>query len=83
MVSSCFWRTNVAAVSTLAFATFGSWAKPTTMAASFAGYKEAGRFKQPERSKIQAWPHPVIANGGLYLRDQGVLLCFDVSARSK
>lgn len=47
------------------------------------GYKEAGRFKQPERSKIQAWPHPVVANGALYLRDQGVLLCFDVSAKSK
>lgn len=47
------------------------------------GYKEAGRFKQPKRSKIPAWPHPVIANGGLYLRDQGVLLCFDVSARNK
>jgi outer membrane protein assembly factor BamB len=47
------------------------------------GYKEAGRFKQPDRSKIQAWPHPVVANGGLYLRDQGVLFCFDVSAQGK
>ncbi len=45
-------------------------------------YKEVGRFRQPDRSKIQAWPHPVVANGGLYLRDQGVLLCFDVSAKS-
>ena len=44
------------------------------------GYREKGRFKQPERSKIQAWPHPVVANGGLYLRDQGVLLCYDVGA---
>jgi outer membrane protein assembly factor BamB len=47
------------------------------------GYRERGRFQQPERSKIQAWPHPVVANGGLYLRDQGVLLCFDVSAEGK
>lgn len=43
------------------------------------GYREKGRFKQPERSKIAAWPHPVVANGGLYLRDQDVLLCYDVS----
>lgn len=44
-------------------------------------YKEKGRFKQPERSKIQAWPHPVLANGALYLRDSTVLLCFDVKAK--
>src|SRR5439155_22456467 len=42
------------------------------------GYREKGRLKQPERSKIPAWPHPVVANGGLYLRDQDVLLCFQV-----
>ncbi|MBL8824596.1 MAG: PQQ-like beta-propeller repeat protein [Planctomycetia bacterium] len=42
-------------------------------------YTEHGRFKQPERSKIQAWPHPVIANGCLYLRDQETLLCFRVA----
>jgi outer membrane protein assembly factor BamB len=47
------------------------------------GYKEGGRFKQPERSKIQAWPPPVVANGGLYLRDQGILLCFEVAAKGK
>lgn len=45
------------------------------------GYREKGRFSQPDRSKTQAWPHPVVANGGLYLRDQGVLLCYDVTAR--
>jgi hypothetical protein len=44
-----------------------------------AGYQETGRFKQPERSKTPAWPHPVVANGGLYLCDQDLLLCFDVS----
>ena len=47
---------------------------------SGGGYKEKGRFKQPDRSKAQAWPHPVVANGGLYLRDQGVLFCYDVAA---
>ncbi len=44
-------------------------------------YVEKGRFKQPERSKHNAWPHPVIANGKLYLRDQNVLLCYDIKAK--
>ncbi|HMP18473.1 MAG TPA: polyvinylalcohol dehydrogenase, partial [Gemmatales bacterium] len=42
-------------------------------------YTEKGRFKQPDRSKIQTWPHPVIANGCLYLRDQDTLLCYKVA----
>jgi outer membrane protein assembly factor BamB len=41
-------------------------------------YKEIGRFEQPDRSPKKAWPHPVIAGGRLYLRDQNVLLCYDV-----
>lgn len=45
-------------------------------------YLERGRFEQPDRSKEPAWPHPVIANGKLYLRDQDVLLCYDVRART-
>jgi outer membrane protein assembly factor BamB len=44
-------------------------------------YVERGRFKQPDRSKQPAWPHPVIANGKLYLRDQDILLCYDVKAK--
>lgn len=43
-----------------------------------AGYKEKGRFDQPDRSAKNAWPHPVIAGGKLYLRDWDVLLCYDV-----
>jgi len=39
---------------------------------------ETGRFDQPDRSEEKAWPHPVIANGKLYLRDQDILLCYDV-----
>jgi outer membrane protein assembly factor BamB len=46
-----------------------------------AGYKERGKFEQPNRSKWPAWPHPVIANGKLYLRDDDVLLCYDVKAK--
>ncbi len=46
-------------------------------------YIERGRFEQPDRSAQPAWPHPVIANGKLYLRDQDLLLCYDVKARGK
>jgi outer membrane protein assembly factor BamB len=41
-------------------------------------YIERGRFEQPDRSQQPDWAHPVIANGKLYLRDQDVLLCYDV-----
>ncbi len=44
-------------------------------------YIESGRFRQPDRSGKPAWPHPVLANGKLYLRDQDVLLCYDVKAK--
>ena len=50
--------------------------------ASPAGYKEHGRFEQPNRSKEKAWAHPVISNGKMYIRDEDHLLCYDVSARS-
>jgi outer membrane protein assembly factor BamB len=41
-------------------------------------YIEHGRFVQPDRSQNNAWAHPVIANGKLYIADQDVLLCYDV-----
>ena len=44
-------------------------------------YLERGSFEQPDRSDRPAWSHPVIANGKLYLRDQDVLLCYDVKAK--
>lgn len=43
-----------------------------------SGYVEKGRFEQPDRSNAPSWPYPVVANGRLYLRDQDVLLCYDV-----
>lgn len=49
--------------------------------ASPAGFKEHGRFDQPDRSKKKAWPYPVIAHGRLYLRDMDTLLCYDVKAK--
>ncbi len=46
------------------------------------GYKEKGRFNQPDRSDKKAWPHPVIAGGKLYVRDWDTLLCYDVRDKS-
>ena len=46
-----------------------------------AGYVEKSRFTPPDRSGKKSWPHPVIADGRLYLRDQDVLLCYNVKAR--
>ena len=44
-------------------------------------YKEHGRFDQPDRSKKNSWPHPVVSGGKLYIRDMDVLLCYDVKAK--
>ena len=51
------------------------------IAATPDGFKEHGRFEQPDRSSKKAWPYPVIAAGKLYLRDMDVLLCYDVKAK--
>lgn len=42
------------------------------------GYREKGRFTQPDRSKEPTFTHPVIAGGRMYLRDHDTLLCYDV-----
>ena len=44
------------------------------------GYKEKGRFEPSDRSGREAWPHPAIAAGRLYLRDQDILLCYDIQS---
>jgi outer membrane protein assembly factor BamB len=44
-------------------------------------YEERGQFNQPNRSSEQAWTHPVVANGKLYIRDQDVLLCYDAKGK--
>jgi len=49
--------------------------------ASSAGYKETGRFRQPDRSRYNTFAHPIVANGRLYLRDEDVLLCYDVKEK--
>jgi outer membrane protein assembly factor BamB len=46
-----------------------------------SGFVEKSRFTPPGRSRKKSWPHPVIAGGQLYLRDQDVLACYDVRAK--
>jgi len=44
-------------------------------------YREKGRFDQPDRSDRPARTYPVVTGGRLYLRDESVLLCYDVRER--
>jgi outer membrane protein assembly factor BamB len=44
------------------------------------GLKTVSAFKLPEPSGKESWPHPVIANGKMYIRDQDKLHCFNVRA---
>jgi outer membrane protein assembly factor BamB len=53
-------------------------------AASPDGWKEHGRFTIPERTQLdhgsgKTWTHPVIAAGRLFLRDQDLLFCYDIT----
>ncbi|HEY2147831.1 MAG TPA: PQQ-binding-like beta-propeller repeat protein [Pirellulales bacterium] len=48
-----------------------------------AAYKELGRFTPEGSSPKNCWAHPVIANGHLLLRDQGMLYSYDVKAADK
>lgn len=41
-------------------------------------YRETGRFRPTNRADRPAWPHPVVANGKLYLRDQETLAVYSV-----
>lgn len=43
-------------------------------------YKLKGKFKLAS-VKGQSWPHPVIANGKLYLRDQDVVMVYDIKSK--
>jgi outer membrane protein assembly factor BamB len=52
--------------------------------ASPKGWKEQGRFtlspQTTQRAKSgKIWVHPVVSGGKLYLRDQELLFCYDVS----
>jgi outer membrane protein assembly factor BamB len=48
-------------------------------AATPSAYKELGRFNIADQG-YPSWAHPVVAGGRLYLRNQGMLMCYDVRA---
>ena len=48
--------------------------------ASADKYTPKGQFKLAS-IKGKSWPHPVIANGKLYLRDQDVVMVYDIKAK--
>jgi outer membrane protein assembly factor BamB len=50
--------------------------------ASPAGYKEHGKFDPPVGAAKDAWAHPVVSNGKLYIREKDHLFCYDISAKS-
>lgn len=37
-----------------------------------------GQFREPQSTGAPTWPHPVVSDGRLYLRDHDVLYCYDV-----
>jgi outer membrane protein assembly factor BamB len=45
-----------------------------------AGYREKGRFRIADQG-LPSWAHPVVSNGRLYIRNQGVVASYDVRAR--
>jgi outer membrane protein assembly factor BamB len=44
-------------------------------------FEEVSSFKIAMPSGEPSWPHPVVVDGRLYLRDQDTLWCYDVRAR--
>jgi hypothetical protein len=54
--------------------------------ATRTGWNEQGRFRIPEQTQLPRgsgaiWTHPVIARGKLFLRDQDLLFCYDISGQ--
>ena len=83
-----FWRDRSIRKGSLTFAdnrlyVFSERGDVALVEPSRAGYEERGRFefRRKDRSGENTWSHPVVANGLLYLRDQDILLAYDVSAR--
>jgi outer membrane protein assembly factor BamB len=49
--------------------------------ATHEGYREHGSFMIPDVTQ-PSWPHPVIAGGYLYLREQDNLFCYDLHEKA-
>ena len=52
---------------------------PTMAEATPEGYREKGRFSIPDQG-FPSWAHPVVAQGCLFIRDQGMLSCYKITA---
>ena len=48
--------------------------------ASPAGYREHGRFKIEDQG-LPSWAHPAIADGRMYVRNQGTLASYDIRGK--
>lgn len=48
--------------------------------ASPEGYKERGRFQIADQG-WPSWAHPVVCGGKFYIRNQGILACYDIKAK--
>jgi len=48
--------------------------------ATSEGYREKGRFEIPDKG-VQSWAHPVVSDGRLYVRNQDLLLVYDIKQR--
>ena len=83
-----FWRDRAIGKGSLAWADerlyiFSERGEVALVEPSREGYRERGRFAFPEadRSRRNTWSHPVVANGRLFLRDQDLLLAWDIADR--
>ena len=45
-----------------------------------SGYAERGRFAIPDQGR-NSWAHAVICGAKLYIRNQGVLACYDIKGK--
>ncbi len=48
--------------------------------ATSSGYVEKGRFNIPDKG-LPSWAHPVISDGRLYVRNQDLMMAYDIKAR--
>ena len=46
--------------------------------ATLEGYRERGRFEQPNRTDLPSWTYPVVVDGKLFIRDQNYLFVYDL-----
>ncbi|MBM3794389.1 MAG: polyvinylalcohol dehydrogenase [Acidobacteria bacterium] len=69
------------------FYVYGEDGAAALVEANPEAYVERGRFTPPGKpahprgAREKSWAYPVVANGRLYLRDLGVMWCYDVRAK--